>query len=141
MTAGVGNIDVGNRAMDDDHHALAELIEKVGNICEFSAMPVRDCDQCAQGKSRICFDSLTQIAHEVMVRMIEHFHREDDLMKSLPANPVTMAHCAGHRREHVAFSTRYNRIAAQVSDDQPFVGLCTLNAFILDWARSTLLSG
>jgi len=133
------DIDVGNPEMDQDHHALAQLIEKVGSVCGDSLKPGCKCDQCPEGKPERCFDALIEIANEIMVRMLEHFDREDDLMKSLPHNRSTREHCMVHRREHVDFSTRYNLALAHINARYPVVGLRILGTFILDWIRSHIL--
>ena len=75
----IDEIDVGNPVIDDDHHALAQLIHKVGNVCECSLRPVCDCDNCPESKPIDCFDSLVEIGQEIMLRMIEHFHHEEEL--------------------------------------------------------------
>jgi hemerythrin-like metal-binding protein len=133
------DIGVGNPEMDGDHHALVLLIEKVGLVCENSLNQRCDCDKCPEGNPQLCFATLIEIGHEIMVRMLEHFHHEDDLMKSLPRNHSTVEHCLVHRGEHVSFSTRYNRAVAQISARQPVIGLRSLDTFITDWIRSHIL--
>ena len=133
------DIDVGNPEMDQDHHALAQLIEKVGGVCGDALKSGCKCDQCPEGKPQRCFDALIEIAHEIMVRMLEHFEREDELMQSLPRTRATREHCMAHRREHVDFSTRYNLALAHINARHPVIGLRILGTFILDWIRSHIL--
>jgi len=130
---------VSNPSIDREYQALLQLVEKAGNICGYEVKPDRTCDQCPEGKSRLCLDSLMEIGHEVMVRMLEHFHHEEALMESLPDNPTKRTHCAGHRHEHVNFSTRYNLAIAQIDASHPVIGLRSLNTFILDWIRGHVL--
>ena len=139
QSSSIGDIDVGNPEMDQDHHALVQLIDKVGMVCGNSSDPKCDCNKCPEGKPKLCCASLIEIGQELMVRMLDHFHREDDLMRSLPHNRSTREHCLVHRREHVNFSTRYNRAVSQVDARHPVIGLGTLNIFIIDWIRSHIL--
>ena len=141
VETGIGDIDVGNPEMDRDHQALARLIEKVGDVCRHShsSDPECNCDKCPEGKPKLCFDALTDIGHEIMVQILDHFHHEDELMKSLPRDRSTREHCAEHRREHVRFSSRYNKAVAQIDARHPVIGLRTVNAFIFDWIRGHIL--
>ncbi|MCK9387918.1 MAG: hypothetical protein M0Q22_05915 [Sulfuritalea sp.] len=135
----IGDSDVCNPAIDEDYHALAQLIARVGIVCGKPLTHECDCDKCPEGKPELCFDSLIEIGREIMVRMLEHFHREDDLMKALPRNRSTREHCAAHRREHVYFSTRYNQSVAPINVHHPVTGLRTVDTFISDWIRSHIL--
>lgn len=135
----IDNINVGNPEIDEDHHALAQLIHKVANVCKCSLRSVCDCDNCPESKPIDCFDSLVEIGHEIMLRMIEHFHHEEELMKSLRRNRVTRDHCVAHKQEHVNFSTRYNQAVSKINANRPVVGLRTLETFIIDWVRSHVL--
>ena len=135
----IGDGDVCKPVIDEDHHALARLIARVGIVCGNPPTMECDCDKCPEGKPELCFDSLIEIGHEIMVRMLEHFQREDDLMKALPRNRSTREHCAAHRREHVHFSTRYNQSVAPINVRHPVTGLRTLDTFISDWIRSHIL--
>jgi hemerythrin-like metal-binding protein len=130
------DIEVGNPVIDQDHHALAQLIERVGMVCGNSLNPECQCDQCPEGKPKHCFASLIEIGHEIMVLMLDHFHHEDELMKSLPNNRSTKEHCVAHRLEHVHFSTKYNQSVAPINVRHPVVGLRTLDTFISDWIRN-----
>ena len=133
--------DVGNPEMDRDHHELAQLIEKVGSVCAClrSRCPVDDGDECPDGKAEACFGALGEIGHEIMVRMIEHFHHEDDLMKTLQNSQSSRQHCIAHRQEHVNFSTRYNQLVTSFKPIDPLTGMRDLDSFITDWVRSHIL--
>lgn len=137
--SGIGEIDVGNPQMDDGHHQLARLIEKVGSVCCNSLDSDCGCDDCPGKDPKACFDSLVEIGREIMVRMIDHFHHEDELMKSLPHIQSTREHCLAHRQEHVNFTTRYNRTVSHINARQPVIGLKAFQAFIIDWIRSHIL--
>jgi len=44
-SSALGNIDAGHAAIDREHHALARLIEKVGNTGEFPLHSLCDCNK------------------------------------------------------------------------------------------------
>lgn len=133
------DFDVGHPEINPEHQALIRLIEKVEDVCGYQVRPDCTCDQCPKEKSRHCFDSLMEVGHEVMVRLLEHFHHEEALMESLPENRSKRAHCAEHRREHVNFSTQYNRAVTRIDASQPVIGLRAVHLFILDWIRGHVL--
>jgi hemerythrin len=71
--------------------------------------------------------------------MLEHFHREEELMKSLPRNGPARPHCVAHRKEHVSFSTRYNLAVARIDARTPVTGIRDLDTLLTDWVRSHIL--
>jgi hemerythrin-like metal-binding protein len=136
-----GELDVGNPEMDRDHHELAQLIEKVGSVCAClrSRGPVCNSDECPDGTAKVCFAALGEISHEIMVRMLDHFHHEHELMNSLPSSHSSRQHCITHRQEHVNFSTRYNQLVTSFNPFDPLTGMRDLDSFITDWVRSHIL--
>jgi len=137
----IGELDVGNPEMDLEHHELTQLIEKVGSVCVCLRSQNQECicDECPEGRARTCFESLVEIGHAIMVKMLDHFHHEQDLMKSLPINQSTRGHCVAHRHEHVNFSTRYNQLVTSFKSDCPIEGIRALDTFTIDWVRHHVL--
>jgi len=133
------NGDTGIRAIDDDHHTLARLLLRAGNVCREPPTPDRDCCRCAEDQLKACFESLTRFGSDILHLMLEHFHGEDVLMNSLPRNRYTKTHCDAHRLDHVNFSTRYNRTVSQFDAHRPAIGLLALNEFVVDWTGSHVL--
>ena len=133
------SIDVGNAEMDADHRVLADLIEKIGSVCGNTLAADTSCERCRHDKTALCYDALLDLGQELMLQMLAHFNREDDMMKTLPKNRATTVHCAAHRREHNEFTTRYNQALLQIDALNPVVGLRTLESFVADWVRDHIL--
>lgn len=132
--------DVGNLDIDKDHHALAHLIDKTGNACEFRSGPNCDSAPCSDEKRQCCFDVLVKLGTELQLRLVEHFQRENEMMTCLQQREVaTKSHCEGHKKAHVGFSTRYNALLARADSRQPSVGLRELHDFTFDWGRDHVI--
>lgn len=126
---------VGDPAIDPDHRALAELLEALERICIDPATPDCGCDLCPERNAHACHGSLKEICTKMQTLLLDHFQREQELMNSLPRSPAVRIHCERHRREHVAFSTRYNLAAAQLGNCEPAIAARELEVLVFDWIR------
>lgn len=123
-------------SIDADHRALARLIERIACICD--AREARDCKGCGTARESSCEAAMFEASGEMLGMMLEHFEREDALMRALPNSPRMQRHCEAHRDEHAQFSSRYNRLAR---DDHPSLAkwIAAWERLVHDWTREHAL--
>ena len=120
--------------IDRHHRALAQLVDRVMRVCCDPASRRGHCGACAGEVMSRCRDLLEAIAAELMALMLDHFHREDELMDALPRTLSTKAHCERHRRAHVELSTRYNLSIRALDGRNMVANERKLERFLCDWA-------
>jgi hemerythrin len=128
-------------AMKEDHRLLAEAITRVDAICTRAgpapgaAGAAAACPGCPPDVTASCLNAVVELSGNVLALMIGHFERENVAMTALPATPETVRHCDAHRREHVAFSSTFNRTLATGHPLEAAAYAAALKDFILDWTR------
>lgn len=125
---------VGRPEIDEEHRHLAGLVEKAGQICVQQEC-VEHCGHCDDSRRHSCATTLAEVGGRMMTLMLDHFHREDELMNRLPQHGPAKTHCEKHRRAHVAFSTRYNTVLAGIEPGNTAQRAKAFETFILDWIR------
>ena len=123
---------------DRDHEGLAMLLEKVSLICGHPEEE-RECKDCPQERLQHCGSEMHAHTERLMLLLLDHFHREEALMDALPKSRDARVHCARHRAQHVAFSTRYNSIVANLDTGSIFAGIRRLEPLVVEWIREHVL--
>lgn len=123
--------------IDTDHHSLGQLIERMAQICAQAQDVACQCAACAVSARQACEGNLREVAGEKLGLLLEHFEREDQLMRQLPRTHATLKHCEGHRGAHAEFAIRYNRlVTAPDGRDGLSARIRAWKAFAHDWARA-----
>lgn len=118
-------------AADCPQRGLADVFGD-GGIC---TSPVADvtCRECADEKLQHCRKRLQDAVERLMNLMLEYFNREDALMNRLPNTGLAQVHCIRHREDHIAISTRYNEIIANLEAGDVASNCRTLEAVVCAW--------
>lgn len=125
--------------MDSDHREIVELLESVGQGCENCVTLEGECSHCSEVNLRACQTKLSRNSRMLQKLLLEHFQREDELMKLLPRTETIKKHCVRHRGEHVRFSTRYNHVVERLDSCRPGSSSRQFEALVSDWIRVHLL--
>lgn len=127
--------------IDADHQQLAHIVDRIGGVCRHAA-PAQNgqCGQCSVGDAALCLSSILELGDHMMQLMLAHFHREDELMATLPDTRTTREHCQRHRSAHNRFTTWYNQAVTALGEHPPANGAKVLEEFVHEWIRSHALS-
>lgn len=124
---------------DRDHTQLAHMLGRItANGCTVE-LPARDCTKCTPATTEACRVTLTEVAMEFMVFLIEHQRQEDRMMAQLPRTHANQSHCVRHRDAHVEFTSRYNKLIWRFDHLPPSDNIRTLETLICDWIRDHAL--
>lgn len=126
------------REMEGDHGALADMLERIATLCVGGEAGQR-CDLCRGDQVTACQCSLDDHAAKMLALLLEHFRREEELMRRLPCTPQLRRHGEIHRSAHVGFSGAYNRLIASPRRSDVLTGIRTLESFVQDWVRNHAL--
>lgn len=118
--------------IDADHHVLVRQIEKMARLCT-RAPEDSCCTRCPAATFDACETALFDVTGKMLVLMLEHFEREDELMRQLPRIPAVLRHCEAHRDAHVEFSARYNNLVMGWRPDDLAGSIRGWVSFVSDW--------
>lgn len=125
--------------MEREHHDLAALIERAASVCRHAANPAVACSGCGEIVLTQCRDQLDAFASDVCAQLIEHIHREDEVIDGLQKEAAHLASCRHHRNEHWRFVTAFNRLAVEVRFADVRYESHLFEQFLHEWVRDHVM--
>ena len=120
---------------DEDWRVLSALMQNIRDLCLLEGALERDCSRCMDETLSHCMTLLMDQCARMLLLMLEHFEREQDIMAALPRSRQVLDHCARHREAHVEFTTRYNKTVATLDVRHVAQASAVLEAFVHDWMQ------
>lgn len=126
----------GHPVIDTQHEQLAEMTDKLGQICVRQEQTKEECSQCPAEFHVSCTNRLADLIGELIGFMVTHFAYEERLMRQLPATEACKQHVSRHKLAHAEISQRLSELTGKLDEENPRECSLRLQKIITSWMGS-----
>ncbi|HZV55362.1 MAG TPA: hemerythrin domain-containing protein [Rhodocyclaceae bacterium] len=120
----------GHPLLDEEHRPLKQALERLDSGC---ATPLRSCTDCPLHHRHQCQSDLDEILTMLFGLVIDHFRKEELLMRKLPDNSSTDAHRENHQVAHADIAERLRRLVQAAHPDTIRTSTKALHDLVSEW--------
>lgn len=125
-------LNTGHGALDFEHQQLLAIIALVRSLCEGFESRV-DCTSCSLSNRLQCESSLVGILGDLLAFVLEHFQREERIMRDSFLINIDRAMCEAHMEDHADISLKIQQIVAALDPNRNVVMIRELDALLVRW--------
>jgi hemerythrin-like metal-binding protein len=127
------NLHTGHFAIDQQHDALAKMVEGLDTVCEKRRQTGEYCRQCSYEHQRVCSDRLSHLISDLLGFMLDHFVYEEKLMRLLPDTEECRKHIDSHHYAHAEISRLLSNLTAELDRENPSQSAIHLRHILMAW--------
>lgn len=122
----------GHRELDFEHALLLDTMRSLRSIC--AAPPGQpSCAGCQAGDAQRCDRELVAMLGDLLAFILEHFRREEQIMRSSLLLMLERDQCLAHMEDHAAISSKVQQIIARLDTTQTRVLIAELDTLLRTW--------
>lgn len=129
---GTPKLETGIPVIDDEHRRLREFIGKLRSICaDFDSKPT--CAGCTDEKIGACETALIDCVTELLGFMVEHFRKEESMMKDRGISAQQHERYLLHAEDHANIAERVAMLAQSRARQETVRSIADTASVLMRW--------
>lgn len=128
-------LQTGHKHLDAEHSLLLSSISSLRRIC-IDQVRYRHCGNCDQSRRGYCDDNLVSMLGDLLAFILEHFRKEEEVMRDSLMLMVYRDVCEAHMEDHAAISGKIQEIVVSLDRQNTVVLIRELDALLARWVSN-----